>query len=56
MTTTLDRHDFDTKAVLRLREDLALALRAAAHHGLAEGARDRFSVGAARRQAGPATC
>ena len=44
MTTTLDRHDFDTKAVLRLREDLALALRAAAHHGLAEGVCNHFSV------------
>ena len=44
MTTTLDRHDFDTKAVLRLREDLALALRAAAHHGLAAGVCNHFSV------------
>ena len=29
MTTTLDKRDFDSAAVLRLREDLALALRAA---------------------------
>ncbi|MEY4749489.1 MAG: hypothetical protein RIQ60_1703 [Pseudomonadota bacterium] len=31
-------------AVTRLREDLALALRAAAHHGLAEGVCNHFSV------------
>jgi ribulose-5-phosphate 4-epimerase/fuculose-1-phosphate aldolase len=31
-------------AVRRLREDLALALRAAAHHGLAEGVCNHFSV------------
>jgi ribulose-5-phosphate 4-epimerase/fuculose-1-phosphate aldolase len=44
MTTTLDKRDFDSAAVLRLREDLALALRAAAHHGLAEGVCNHFSV------------
>jgi len=35
---------FDAPEVLRLREDLALALRAAAHHGLAEGVCNHFSV------------
>ena len=44
MTTTLDKRDFDSAAVLRLRDDLALALRAAAHHGLAEGVCNHFSV------------
>ena len=44
MTTTLDRRDFESPAVLRLREDLALALRAAAHHGLAEGVCNHFSA------------
>jgi ribulose-5-phosphate 4-epimerase/fuculose-1-phosphate aldolase len=39
-------HDevFRTDAVGRLRADLALALRAAAHHGLAEGVCNHFSV------------
>lgn len=36
--------DFDSPAVQRLRDDLALALRAAAHHGLAEGVCNHFSV------------
>ena len=36
--------DFASPAVARLREDLALALRAAAHHGLAEGVCNHFSV------------
>jgi ribulose-5-phosphate 4-epimerase/fuculose-1-phosphate aldolase len=36
--------DFDSAAIARLREDLALALRAAAHHGLAEGVCNHFSV------------
>ncbi|TFZ00165.1 aldolase [Ramlibacter humi] len=36
--------DFESAAVQRLREDLALALRAAAHHGLAEGVCNHFSV------------
>lgn len=47
MTTTASPADtlsFDSPAVLRLREDLALALRAAAHHGLAEGVCNHFSV------------
>lgn len=35
---------FDAPAVIRLRQDLALALRAAAHHGLAEGVCNHFSV------------
>ena len=35
-TNTWTSADFESAAVLRLREDLALALRAAAHHGLAE--------------------
>ena len=35
---------FASDAVLRLRDDLALALRAAAHHGLAEGVCNHFSV------------
>ena len=39
-------HDevFRSPAVARLRADLALALRAAAHHGLAEGICNHFSV------------
>jgi len=44
MTTTLDKRDYDSPAVLGLREDLALALRAAAHHGYAEGVCNHFSV------------
>ena len=36
--------DFDSPEVARLRADLALALRAAAHHGLAEGVCNHFSV------------
>lgn len=36
--------DFDTPSVRQLREDLALALRAAAHHGLAEGVCNHFSA------------
>lgn len=36
--------DFDHPDVRRLRADLALALRAAAHHGLAEGVCNHFSV------------
>jgi len=35
---------FDSAAVRHLRADLALALRAAAHHGLAEGVCNHFSV------------
>lgn len=36
--------DFDSPPVRRLRADLALALRAAAHHGLAEGVCNHFSI------------
>ncbi len=36
--------DFHSPAVRHLREDLALALRAAAHHGLGEGVCNHFSV------------
>lgn len=45
MTATFaDEDDFDSNRVERLRDDLALALRAAAHHGLAEGVCNHFSV------------
>jgi ribulose-5-phosphate 4-epimerase/fuculose-1-phosphate aldolase len=36
--------DFESAHVRALRDDLALALRAAAHHGLAEGVCNHFSV------------
>ena len=36
--------DFHGPVVTRLRDDLSLALRAAAHHGLAEGVCNHFSV------------
>lgn len=36
--------DYHRDDIRRLREDLALALRAAAHHGLAEGVCNHFSV------------
>ena len=36
--------DYRSAAVTRLREDLALALRAAARHGLAEGVCNHFSI------------
>lgn len=36
--------DYDNPKVRALRADLALALRAAAHHGLAEGVCNHFSV------------
>ena len=39
-----DLHDFESAAVQQLRADLALALRAAAHHGLSEGVCNHFSV------------
>jgi len=42
--TTHNAADFDGDAVRRLRDDLALALRAAAHHGLAEGVCNHFSI------------
>ncbi len=37
-------HDYRSPGIARLRADLALALRAAAHHGLAEGVCNHFSV------------
>lgn len=36
--------DFDSSDVARLRTGLAVALRAAAHHGLAEGVCNHFSI------------
>lgn len=39
-----DSDDFDSTPVRELRADLALALRAAAHHGLSEGVCNHFSV------------
>src|SRR6187455_701374 len=44
VTISADQKDFDSSAVLGLREDLALALRAAALHGFAEGVCNHFSV------------
>ncbi|RZT98086.1 aldolase [Rivibacter subsaxonicus] len=43
-TATAHQADFDSAEVLRLRADLALALRAAAHHGLSEGVCNHFSL------------
>jgi ribulose-5-phosphate 4-epimerase/fuculose-1-phosphate aldolase len=44
MTPTPHASDFAAPAIAALRADLALALRAAAHHGLAEGVCNHFSV------------
>ena len=44
MTISADQQDFESDAVQSLRDDLALALRAAAQHGLAEGVCNHFSV------------
>jgi ribulose-5-phosphate 4-epimerase/fuculose-1-phosphate aldolase len=44
MTTTPRPSDFDGDTIRSLREDLALALRAAAHHGMAEGVCNHFSI------------
>ena len=46
MTASATSHesDFTSPAVARLRADLAVALRAAAHHGLAEGVCNHFSI------------
>lgn len=44
MAANMHEEDFDTPAIRGLREDLALALRAAAHHGLSEGVCNHFSV------------
>jgi ribulose-5-phosphate 4-epimerase/fuculose-1-phosphate aldolase len=43
-TPTRHHGDFLSPTVAQLRADLALALRAAAHHGLAEGVCNHFSV------------
>jgi ribulose-5-phosphate 4-epimerase/fuculose-1-phosphate aldolase len=37
-------NDYQSTAIARLRADLALALRAAAHHGLSEGVCNHFSL------------
>jgi ribulose-5-phosphate 4-epimerase/fuculose-1-phosphate aldolase len=44
MTTNMHEEDFDSSAIRLLRNDLALALRAAAHHGLSEGVCNHFSI------------
>jgi ribulose-5-phosphate 4-epimerase/fuculose-1-phosphate aldolase len=44
MTAAAATADFESADVRRLRTDLALALRAAAHHGLGEGVCNHFSV------------
>ena len=50
MTTTAENEsDFESAEVRRLRGDLALALRAAAHHGLGEGICNHFSIELADR-------
>lgn len=41
---TTHEDDFQSEAVTHLREDLALALRAASFHGLSEGVCNHFSV------------
>lgn len=43
-TQTADQDCFDSQRVRQLRDDLALALRAAAYHGLSEGVCNHFSV------------
>jgi ribulose-5-phosphate 4-epimerase/fuculose-1-phosphate aldolase len=40
----MHEQDYQSPSVARLRADLALALRAAAHHGLSEGVCNHFSV------------
>lgn len=40
----MHEYDFQSASVTRMRANLALALRAAAHHGLAEGVCNHFSV------------
>ena len=40
----MHQQDYQSPPVARLRSDLALALRAAAHHGLSEGVCNHFSV------------
>lgn len=43
-TPNAHKDDFETESIRQLREDLALALRAAAYHGLSEGVCNHFSV------------
>jgi ribulose-5-phosphate 4-epimerase/fuculose-1-phosphate aldolase len=43
-STGLQARDYNSPAVTQLRADLALALRAAAHHGLGEGVCNHFSA------------
>jgi ribulose-5-phosphate 4-epimerase/fuculose-1-phosphate aldolase len=40
----MHQQDYESPPVAQLRSDLALALRAAAHHGLSEGVCNHFSV------------
>lgn len=44
MSNAKHKADFESPSVRQLREDLALALRAAASHGLSEGVCNHFSV------------
>ena len=44
MTMSMHEEDFESSDIRVLRKDLALALRAAAHHGLSEGVCNHFSV------------
>lgn len=44
MPTASHADDFASPSVATLRSDLALALRSAAHHGLAEGVCNHFSI------------
>ncbi|MDP4590341.1 MAG: aldolase, partial [Burkholderiaceae bacterium] len=44
MSITAHEQNYDSASIRTLRNDLALALRAAAHHGLSEGVCNHFSV------------
>ena len=44
MSNNPHEQDYESSAIRTLRNDLALALRAAAHHGLSEGVCNHFSV------------
>jgi ribulose-5-phosphate 4-epimerase/fuculose-1-phosphate aldolase len=44
MSITAHEQDYESETIRALRNDLALALRAAAHHGLSEGVCNHFSV------------
>lgn len=44
MSITAHEQDYDSVKIRTLRNDLALALRAAAHHGFSEGVCNHFSV------------